>query len=99
MAESAGNYGEIVEKVYYKDGTFYRVGFHEGKWIAETEHEKAAISKKGFLLYLELDDNGQARSFKMYLDFADMAADDIDLLFLSRVAAAIGADYIQFLDN
>jgi hypothetical protein len=97
MAENAGEYGEIVEKVYYKDGTFSRVGFHEGKWIAATEYEKAAIAKKGFLLYLELDENGRACSYRTYLDFADMAADDIDLLFLSRVAAAIGADYIQFL--
>jgi hypothetical protein len=34
----------------------------------------------------------------MYLNLAEMAADDVDFFLLSKVAAAIDADYVAFLD-
>jgi hypothetical protein len=50
MPENAGAYGQIVETVHLEEGTL-RVGFHEGKWIAETKHEKVALSKRIFALF------------------------------------------------
>jgi hypothetical protein len=52
----------------------------------------------GFLLCFRCNENGQARSYKMYLNLAEMAADDVDFFLLSKVAAAIDADYVAFLD-
>jgi hypothetical protein len=93
-------YEEIVETVRRKDGRVLKVGFREGKWIAETPYERVAVSKNGFLLYLECNEDGQAYFYDLFATFAEMAAaEEIDFLLLSDVAAALGADYIAFLDN
>jgi hypothetical protein len=98
MVKNAGDYGQIVETVHLDEGKTLKVGFHEGKWIAATKHEKVAISKNGFLLCFRCNETGRAHSYKMYLNFADLAADDVDFCLLSKVAAAIDADYVAFLD-
>jgi hypothetical protein len=99
MPENASEYRQLVEEVYFEDGTVQKVGFHEGKWLVKTEYERIAVSKKGFLLHLVYNESGQAHSYKLYLSFAEMAADDLDSCLLSKVAAVLGVkDYITFLD-
>jgi hypothetical protein len=100
MTKNAGNYEQIVAEVYRKDGTVQKVGFREGRWIAETLREKVAVSKNGFLLYLKHNEQGETYFYDLFASFAEMATDeDIDLLLLSQVATAIGADYVTFLDE
>jgi hypothetical protein len=99
MAKNSVDYEQLVEEVYFEDGTFQKVGFREGKWLVKTEYERIAVSRKGFLLHLVYNESGQAQSYKLYLSFAEMAADDIDFCLLSKVAAVLGVkDYITFLD-
>jgi hypothetical protein len=99
MVRNTNDYVQLVEEVYFEGGTVQKVGFHEGKWLVKTEYQRIAVSKKGFLLHLEYNENGQAHSYKLYLNFAEMAADDVDFCLLGKVAAALGVkDYITFLD-
>jgi hypothetical protein len=102
MTENTGEYGQIVETVHLEDGTIQKVGFHEGKWLAGTEYEKVAVSKKGYLLHLDYDEKGRAFNYKLYLDFTEIAADDVDYLLLGKIARALGnkdfKDYVVFLD-
>jgi hypothetical protein len=99
LVKDTNEYGVLVETLYLKDGTTPKVGFREGKWIAGTEYEKVAVSKKGYLLHLDFDDNGRAVDYKLYLDFAEMAAAEVDYSLLVKVAAALdNKDYIVFLD-
>jgi hypothetical protein len=73
--------------------------FAREKWIAGTEYEKVAVAKKGYLLHLDYDGNGRAVDYKLYLDFAEMAAGEVDYSLLVKVAAALGnKDYVVFLD-
>ncbi|MGD9156127.1 MAG: hypothetical protein PVG90_11600 [Bacillota bacterium] len=52
-----------------------------------------------YLLHLDYDDKCQAVDYKLYLDFAEMAAAEVDYLLLVKVAAALGnKDYVVFLD-
>jgi hypothetical protein len=100
LIKDTNEYGLLVETLYLKDGTTPKVGFHEGKWIAGNKYEKVAVAKKGYLLHIDYDDSGRAVDYKLYLDFAEMATDDLDYLLLSKVAAALGnKDYIMFLDD
>jgi hypothetical protein len=99
MYGNINDYEQLVEEVYYEDGTVQKVGFQEGKWLITNEYERIAVSKKGFLLHLEYNESGQAHFYKLYLNFAEMAADDLDFCLLSKVAAVLGVkDYIRFLD-
>jgi hypothetical protein len=99
LAKSINEYGLLVETLHLEDGTTPKVGFREGKWLAGTEDEKVAVSKKGYLLHLDYDEKGQAVDYKLYLNFAEMAADDVDYLLLAKVATALGnKDYVLFLD-
>jgi hypothetical protein len=100
LVKDTNEYGLLVETLYLKDGTTPKVGFREGKWLVGTEDEKVAVAKKGYLLHLEYNEIGQAVDYKLYLDFAEMAADEVDYLFLAKVAAALGnKDYVVFLDD
>jgi hypothetical protein len=100
MAENVSDYEQIVETVYLQDGTIRKVGFREGRWIAETKYDRVAVSKDGFLLYFGYSESGRAHSYQLFCNFAEMAIEgnDVDFLLLGQVAAAIGADYISFLD-
>jgi hypothetical protein len=99
MTETAGDYAQLVEKVYLPDGTVHQVGFREGKWIARISDAKVTVSKSGFLLYLKYREDGRAYSYDLFAEFAELVTDAlIDLSLLGQVAAAIGADYIEFLD-
>ena len=98
MNANADCYEQIVEAVHHNDGSVHKVGFREGKWIAATHHGRVAVSKSGFLLYLEYNQNGQARYYKLYCNFAEMAADDVDFSLLDQVATAIDVEFIEFLD-
>ncbi|MGD8401194.1 MAG: hypothetical protein PVH64_09725 [Bacillota bacterium] len=99
MVKDTDGYGVLVETLHFKDGTTPKVGFREGKWIAGTEYEKVAVAKKGYLLHLDYDGNGRAVDYKLYLDFAEMAAGEVDYSLLVKVAAALGnKDYVVFLD-
>jgi hypothetical protein len=93
------DYEQIVEQVYLKDGTIRKIGFRAGKWIAETKYDRVAVAKDGYLLYFRYSENGQAHSYDLFCDFAEMAANKyVDFLLLGQVAAAIGADYVLFMD-
>jgi hypothetical protein len=99
LEKGTDEYGLLVETLYLKDGTTPKVGFREGKWLAGTEYEKVAVSKKGYLLHLDYDDNSRAVAYKLYLDFTEMAAAEVDYSLLIKVAAALGnKDYVVFLD-
>jgi hypothetical protein len=99
MTETAGDYAQLVEEVYLPDGTIHKVGFRAGKWIARISDAKVAVSQSGFLLYLRYNETGRAYSYDLFAEFAAMATDArIDLCLVGQVAAAIGADYIEFLD-
>jgi hypothetical protein len=99
LIKSTDEYGLLVETLYLKDGTTPKVGFREGKWLAGTEYEKVAVSKKGYLLHLDYDDNSRAVDYKLYLDFTEMSAAEVDYSLLVKVAAALGKnDYVVFLD-
>ncbi|MGD9155842.1 MAG: hypothetical protein PVG90_10150 [Bacillota bacterium] len=101
MTANVGNYTGIVETICCKDGTVRKVGFREGRWIVKRPSEKVAVSKCGYLLYLECEESGRAYAFRVFVDFAEMAAaeNEMDYLLLGEVAAALGADYIAFLDD
>lgn len=98
MNENADCYEQIVEAVHYNDGSIYKIGFREGRWIAATHHSRVAISKSGSLLYLEYSESGQVHSYKLYCNFAEMAANDAEFNLLYQVAAAIDAEFVEFLD-
>jgi hypothetical protein len=99
LVKNIDDYVQLIETVHLEDSTVQKVGFHEGKWLVKTEYQRIAVSKKGFLLHLEYNENGQAINYKLYLNFAEMAADDVDFCLLSNVAAVLGVkDYIRFLD-
>jgi hypothetical protein len=100
MTNNTSFYEQIVAEVHLKNGSVQKVGFQEGRWIAETPREKVAVSKNGFLLYLKRNEQGETYFYDLFASFAELAADeDIDLLLLSQVATAIGADYVTFLDE
>jgi hypothetical protein len=99
MTKTTGGYEQIVETVHQEDGTTYQIGIREGKWIAESDYEKVAAAKKGFLLHLEYNGYGQAQAYNLYSDFAEMAAADVDIFLLSKVAAALHVtDFVAFFD-
>jgi hypothetical protein len=100
MTETISEYGQIVETIHLRDGAIRKVGFRSGKWIVKNSHEKVAISKNGFLLYLEYSQSGRAYSYDLFTDFEEMTAAEnkIDFLLLGEVAAALDADYVAFLD-
>jgi hypothetical protein len=100
MTENINEYGQIVETIHLRDGAIRKVGFRSGKWIVKNSHERVAISKSGFLLYLKYSQSGRAYSYDLFTDFEEMAASENKLYFLllGQVATAINADYIAFLD-
>jgi hypothetical protein len=49
MTENTSDYVQLVEEVYFSDGTVQKVGFCEGKWLVKSEYEKVAVSKKRIL--------------------------------------------------
>jgi hypothetical protein len=65
MTENISGYGQIVETVHLRDGTIRKIGFRSGKWIVQNSHERVAISKSGFLLYLEYSQSGRAYSYDL----------------------------------
>jgi hypothetical protein len=67
--------------------------------LSKASMKRLPYQKKGFLLHLEYNGIGQAINYKLYLNFTEMAADDVDFYLLGKVAAALGVkDYITFLD-
>jgi hypothetical protein len=99
LVKDIDDYGVLVETLHLKDGTTPKVGFREGKWVAGTEYEKVAVAKKGYLLHFDYDGNGRAVDYKLYLDFVELAAAEVDYLLLVKVATALGnKDYVVFLD-
>jgi hypothetical protein len=99
LVKDTDEYGVLVETLHLKDGTTPKVGFREGKWLAGIEYEKVAVSKKGYLLHLDYDENSRAVDYKLYLDFTEMSAAEVDYSLLVKVAAALGKnDYVVFLD-
>jgi hypothetical protein len=100
MTENAGDYEQIMEEVYLKDGTIRKIGFRKGKWIAETKYDRVAVSEDGFLLYFRYSENGRAHSYDLFCNFAEMAIEenDVDFLLLGQVATAISANYVAFMD-
>jgi hypothetical protein len=99
MTENIGGYGRIIETIHQEGGTRFKIGFREGKWIAKSDYERVAVAKKGFLLHLEYDEYRRARAYNLYLNFDEMAADDVDVFLLSKVAAALDVtDFVAFFD-
>jgi hypothetical protein len=101
LTENLTDYGQIVETVHLKDGTIRKIGFRSGKWIVQNRHERVAISIDGFLLYFEYSKSGRAYSYDLFNGFEEMAAKEnegLDFMVLGQVAAALGEDYVAFLD-
>jgi hypothetical protein len=102
LTKTLGDYVQLIDTIHLQDGTIRKIGFRSGKWLVKTEYKRVAVSKKGFLLHLDYDEKGRAFNYKLYLDFTEMAADDVDYLLLGKVARALGnkdfKDYVVFLD-
>ena len=89
MTENINDYQQLVETVHLPDGTVQKVGFREGKWIAESDYERVAVAKKGYLIRFEYDGDQRAQTYDLYDNFAEMAADEVDVFLLSKVAARL----------
>ena len=99
MTENISDYRQLVETIHLPDGTIQKVGFHAGKWVAESDYEKVAVAKKGYLIRFEYDGNQRAQTYDLYDNFAEMAADEVDVFLLSKVAAALNqTDFVAFFD-
>jgi hypothetical protein len=99
LTKDTDNYGQIVETIHLPDGPIQKVGFHEGKWVARSDYERVAVAKKGYLIRFEYDGHRRARAYDLYVNFAEMAADDLDVFLLSKVAAALNeTDFVAFFD-
>ena len=90
---------QLVETIHLPDGTIQKVGLHAGKWVAKSDYERVAVAKKGYLIRFEYDEHRRAQTYDLYDNFAEMAADDVDVFLLSKVAAALNeTDFVAFFD-